>query len=700
MALALLTEEGCVGPHHCFRAELGANAFYAYAIGDHRQVFTREGRKVLAAPTFKSQLIGPIPAGSHGRVAIKVPVGRFSDTHRAIQLYTFRSQDLRGPAFSDIILTIPAAPAALAPAAALAEEPMMHIDDYDEYVDNVAFSYKSAPLSEALFLGAISGVIGKLLPVAGKILPALLDDGKKKGGKGSATKKAAAPDGDQMLKAISELLQQLLSSKATAQGIFYTDRRLAAQAASLQQQYAEAQFAPALLAALPALAPILKSILSPETVKSVVESVSPTKLAGIAIDGLKDAFKTITNLDKAELDFLGKINPGVDDPALDKLLMEMGLAVHLATDDIPYKRVNSVKLDFDGIKTLLINGRTRIAYLHGHDVRFPLCLNTPRPIRRATLHLVIKDPESLKTLVESSQPLKDLRGGSMSEIEPLSAARLADLKAGEEYLVKAVLVWQNKKGAPRGTAVSQLITLMGSDIFDRVEEVAGKAIVADRNQFPAFGHKVWQDSFHKDLRRVTFQCRYTYALTPERGNNGRNPTLTRIEQKQLRHDLGKLKSGMELSPDALNRLLPRISDHPALSALELAALRTDDFHKRFNVAARSRLELGAPPGDSAALFVYPEFTIQRLVLCTAANIDADTGQVRATTGKNVFFPMVAAVHFCVTVTGEDVRPGDDSIDGMKIKTRKRTPVFPVQLVAIKDARAEEQTEARRTADDR
>ncbi|PLX46934.1 MAG: hypothetical protein C0613_15355 [Desulfobulbaceae bacterium] len=697
MALALLTEEGCTGPHHCFRAELGANAFYAYAIGDHHQVFTREGRKVLAAPTYKSRLMGPIPATSHGRVAIKVPVGRFSGTHRAIQLYTFRTRDLRGPAFSDIILTIPAAPSVPAPATAMAEEPVMHVDDYDEYVDNVAFSYKPAPVSEALFLGAISGVIGKLLPVAGKILPALLGGAKKKGGKTGAAKKAAVPGGDPMIRAITELLQQLLSSKATAQGVFYTDRRIAAQAASLQQQYAEAQFAPALLAALPALAPILKNILSPETVKSVVESVSPTKLAGIAVDGLKDALKTITNLDKAELDFLTKINPGVDDPALDKLLMEMGIAVHLAADDIPYKRVNAVKLDFDGVKTVLINGRTRIAYRHGHDLHFPLRLNTPQTIRRATLHLRIKDPESLKTLVESSQPLKDLSGGAIAGTPQLPAVRLADLKAGEEYLVKAELVWKNKKGAARGTAVSQLITLMGGDIFDRVEEVVGKAIVTDKNQFPAFSHKVWQDSFHKDLRRVTFQCRYTYALAPERGNNGRNPTLTRIEDKQLRHDLGKLKSGMELSPDALNRLLPRISAHPSLSALELAALRTDDFHKRYNVAARSRLELGAPPGDSAALFVYPEFTIRRIVLRTPTDIDTDTAQVLATAEKSVFFPMVAAVHFCVTITGQDVRPGDDSIDGMKIKTRKRTPVFPVQLVEIKHGRPADQTEARRVA---
>ena len=114
-------------------------------------------------------------------------------------------------------------------------------------------------------------------------------------------------------------------------------------------------------------------------------------------------------------------------------------------------------------------------------------------------------------------------------------------------------------------------------------------------------------------------------------------------------------------------------------------------------AARSRLELGAPPGDSAALFVYPEFTIRRIVLRTPTDIDTDTGQVLATTEKNVFFPMVAAVHFCVTVTGQDVRPGDDSIDGMKIKTRKRTPLFPVQLVEIKHGRPADQTEARRVA---
>lgn len=255
-------------------------------------------------------------------------------------------------------------------------------------------------------------------------------------------------------------------------------------------------------------------------------------------------------------------------------------------------------------------------------------------------------------------------------------------------MVKAVLVWKNKGGNARGTSKNQLITLVGDMIFDRVEDSVGKVTVADKNKYPAFSHKIWQNSFSKDLRRITFQCRYTYALAISRGNNARNPTVTRIEEKQLRHDIGKLKSGMELSPDALNRLLPQISSHPSLEPMDLAALRNDDFHVRYNVAGRTRIELGAIAGDSAALFVYPEFNLHKVVLQKPKDVDDATGLIFSTEEKTVVFPLVSAVHFVAAVTGEDTSGSydpnqPDVIDGMKVKNRKRVAVFPVQLVKVK-----------------
>ncbi|MBU0680019.1 MAG: hypothetical protein KKD73_01225 [Proteobacteria bacterium] len=688
MALAILSDDGYSDQHHNFRADLGSNLFYSYAIGDKEQTVKREGRRVLSPPLHKSELFGPLPQGADGRLRIKVLAQLFDNKNRFIQLYSFRTRDLAGPAFSDIISVLPAPDSGHAFSLGRGEVPVMQ--DYDEYVDNSPFSYKAAPIAESMFLGAISGIISKVLPIAEKILPSLLGGGKGGGGKaeeGAGAGAGAGAGGGEMIKMIMELLKQFTAAKATSQGVFYSDKRVAAEAASVQRQYAEAQIAPALLAALPALMPLLKNVLSPETIKGVVDSVSPTKLAGIAVDGLKDAFKTIEKLDQAELDFLGKINPGVDDPALDKLLMSMGLAVQAEQNDISYKRINSVTLDFEGVKTINVHGRSRIAYKHGKDLTFPLKLNTPKTIKRATLHLLVKEPESLKTLAEVNGAVKDLSGGLLPATAKISAAKLADLKPGEEYLVKAVLVWKNKGGEARGTSKSQLITLVGDTIFDRVEDSVGTVIVADKNKYPAFSHKVWQSSFSKDLRRITFQCRYTYALATSSGNNARNPTVTRIEEKQLRHDIGKLKSGMELSPDALNRLLPQISSHPSLEPMDLAALRNDDFHARYNVAGRTSMELGAMPGDSAALFVYPEFNLHRVVLQKAKEVDEATGQVLATEEKSVIFPLVAAIHLAAAVTGESVsgsqNPNEpDVIDGMKIKNRKRVPVFPVQLVKV------------------
>ena len=105
----------------------------------------------------------------------------------------------------------------------------------------------------------------------------------------------------------------------------------------------------------------------------------------------------------------------------------------------------------------------------------------------------------------------------------------------------------------------------------------------------------------------------------------------------------RLKAGMILSPYALNALIPQISEHPTLSEEHLDALRTPDFAARCSQAARTQVKMRGRPGTGAALWVYPEVKMQRVVLQKAAEVN-DAGHVLELTEESAHFPLPALVH--------------------------------------------------------
>jgi hypothetical protein len=119
--------------------------------------------------------------------------------------------------------------------------------------------------------------------------------------------------------------------------------------------------------------------------------------------------------------------------------------------------------------------------------------------------------------------------------------------------------------------------------------------------------------------------------------------------QETRRREGHLKSGMILSPDALSKLVPRVSggkDQP-LSDAQLTALRTPDFVDRFNQAAKSQVEFKGRRGESAALWVYPEMKLREVVLKKIGRVN-EHGHVQSFEEETVRFPMPAMVHFVGT----------------------------------------------------
>lgn len=557
-------------------------------------------------------------------------------------------------------------------------------------VDAAPLRWRERNLSQGMFFGgllsSLAPVIGNVLtsaaPMIGRFIGGLLP-GAPGGGAAGATggASASAPTANPQL---TQLIEQLVrgiggavapaapatppatttpATPATAHSMAFGSlgARVARQAPSRYsfshsarkrarrnprvvqyaqaQEYSQAMIAPALLAALPALMPVLQQVLSPQTIQTVVDA--PQKATGQIINGLLDFARIGMQAHEQERAHLRQLNPGVDDPALHQLLMSMsqGLA---AAQRLNYRRVASVKLSFDDAQSQMLFGRSRVLYRRDRALQFPLSVITPKTISAARLVLQIKHPDTLAVLVEDGEDVGELSSGPIPLVPRIDEAMVARLEPNQDYIVMATLLWKNKKKQQVGTSMQQRITLIGEYSFDRVEEGGEQVATSDFEQYRDLWHKVWQGEFGTGAHAARLDCRYYLVLNPKRTNNARLDTHVKSDNGKLG---GKLKTGMEYSPYVLNHLLTRLTPASTpLSDAEIEALSGNDFIERFNQAAQFSGKLKGRRGESGALWVYPEFKIQTLVLTRAEDVD-ENGNVRTLNETRVRFPMPVMMHF-------------------------------------------------------
>ncbi|MCC6318282.1 MAG: hypothetical protein IT361_11390 [Gemmatimonadaceae bacterium] len=673
MALAILRPARVPGPSGAlaFDLELGSNRYHQFVIGG-AGISRASGFPQLDEPSYTSALFGPLPESSFGRTTLLVPRERFDRDHRNLQVTSFRTRAREGPAWSDIVRVSVAGPVRddlPLPAFGVS----MAMDTYSDATSYGApapwqraepMAYREVPaFSNAMLFGSLIPVIGKL---AAKVLPAIVNVGKVAGGGaapdigglvsqiiGGARGVVAAPPGietlvkPETLQLIAQLLEQLRSpqpANAPAQ----------AKALALGDGYSHAAVAPALLAALPALMPLLEKVANPETIKAILEHTDPSKIIGAVTNGVKEIGNLGLEHNKQENEHLRALNPmGVHAP-VDDLLKGLGFASSLEPGvskekgEPRYRRIESVTLTFAGASPVMIHGRTRVCYRLGEEIAFPFDVQTPRPVTGARITLQVKHVATRAILARRTVEVPSVTSGRLAARAALTKEDTARLRAGEEYLICAWLTWKTKKGSIVGTSRMQLITLVGEYIFDRVED--GKVIpLNDVAKHRPFWHKVWQGAFDPTHFRVDLEGKYFYVLDPKKDANAPIATSTKFEAGEGKVKRGRLRSGMTASLAALNALIPLVSTGKALGEAQLKALAGSDFVSRFHTAARFHGSLKGKAGVSATLWVYPEVKLHEVVLLKAASTDADA-HVRELVEERVFFPVPVSIHVIGTRT--------------------------------------------------
>ncbi|NET56054.1 MAG: hypothetical protein F6K47_07740 [Symploca sp. SIO2E6] len=656
MSLAIIQFKANQGKTTRFHIDIGTvNRFYAYSIGDDR-TFTRNGLTFLENTRFVSPVIGPLPPETLGRTFVEIPSDRFDFRYRYLQLFSFRDRQGNGPAFSPIIpVPITSNPRPIS----LSFSTPSVMDNQPVYTQ--PFSYQESYSESMGLLDGLIKTVGKVAsgvvkavkavaPVAAPILTGILGpeagvavtgvtkllDTLLPGTGGHPDKIKAQLQNPDTLNQIVSLISQLQNAKAapsTAKALSFD---------SYAPFPGRVMLPPEVFDHMPSLMPLLGRSLHPETVRTISSGPMRSRvLLGTIAHGALEAGKHFPGFIQAIADEIREEDP-------DLVPLRNGLNGR----EPEYHRQETVRLHFAGIRPQTTGGASRVLYRIDEDITFPLVLDTPRPITRGTVRLLVKNPETLEVLAEQKYPVENLRSGPVHGIFQLGQKQLRSLKPNEEYLICAVLTWTahssrtgNKKRL--GTSTAVLVTLVGGYIFDRLEGVEETIPLNDPKEYRPYWHKVWQGDFAEDGQRIALDCKYYYVLEPKERNNARMETMIHMDDRDTSERAGKLKTGMVLSPQQLEQLLAWISDKPRLDDGEIAALSCCEFRDSFHQLARTQVEFEGDEGDSATLWVYPEVDLRRVVLKQVIDSDAN-GRVLELSDRTVYFPMPSAARFVGT----------------------------------------------------
>ncbi|MBL9027053.1 MAG: hypothetical protein JNL21_32960 [Myxococcales bacterium] len=645
MALAHLEYVGPERGKRVFLAELGStNRYWQWAVGDDDVQRTEIGINVLAKPRHVSPLLGPLPPERLGRITIGIPESLFDEENQNVQLKSFRDERLNGPAVSDVVRAWGGQGHDALPSVAFALE--AEAERRCESMRSVPYRFgPSAPgRSQAMFLDAILKAIPAALPALGSLFGGGAA-GNKPGG-GSPLEALLGAIGN---KDIQELIKTLLAQVGTAkaQGLGASN----AQALEVAEPYAPARamIAPALLAALPALTPLLEKALNPETVKAILGAADPSKVIGAVSGALKDLAGVGIENQKVILDHLKAVHPSLDDKDLMGLLASMSAPGATVVTEGPqsFRRASKVKLTFLGMRPHSIDGRDQVLFLLGRSLRFPVDVQTPRPLGKALVEVTLRHLESHALIGRKRATVEISGAGPLAKVPMFDAETLSGVEPGTDCLLTVTVSWTNKAGQRVGTSVSQWIKLVRETVFAGAKRAGNATPLDDVTRYREFWHKVWEGPFDDARRRVGLQVKYCYALQPGARENGRMESKVLLEPPANGRVEGKVKAGLLLSAVALNSLLPRLFEKPALSSADLDALERRDAADRLGTCAHARVFLSGRPRGGAAVWVFPDVALHEVSLRAVTSAD-ESGQVQGLAERSVLFPLPVAAHFIGT----------------------------------------------------
>ena len=420
--------------------------------------------------------------------------------------------------------------------------------------------------------------------------------------------------------------------------------------------YSTATVAPALIAALPALMPVLKKLIDPKMIQAIGEQ--PIKL-------FKAVGDAALKLDKQETEHLEKINPGVKDETIVPLLESMSIPV-LQKEKINFDFEPRVDLEFINTKTIVVGGVQKSVYSKKHTIQFPIKISSTsvsspqKAISKVIVQAVIQDGDSMDLLVEKKLKLRNITLNSIINGITFSAEELKRLPLNKDLKVEVSFIWQSTKtGRNRGTFKNHYFELTNDYLFNQMGDLVSDPIrLNDITKFRPFWHKVWEGGLSESKRwEIAFQVKYFQTYNPESNSLVKMKTRKLItsdnavgmdEVPNRRKIEARLKSGVEYNPVVLNQVLSMLS-LPVLPHNKLEVLEQVQNNNQLNQVARIGVELKGKSGSTGALWAYPEMQKQKIHFLNTGEVN-NLGQVVSVKDEVAEFIRPSAIFFIGTIS--------------------------------------------------
>lgn len=653
------------------KIDIGKNKYYQILIGDSDNLVG--GLPVIENNITSTNILGPLSADELGRKNISIPQNIFDKQNNKLKLLSYYDKDKKGIAVSDVLSVIVNQSAKnKEPELSFSKNNIMNSENYGNTVNSyhTSFSIKENKMSNSMFWASlipmIGGAVKSLLPGIGgavkNILPNLLNNapniiGSVIGGAVKPQTGSTPVTGVSNPPASGNALMQLLNSPeitALLQNLLQqtlnssSAKSVTSRANSLQRRingkYSEAKIAPALLAALPGLMPLLQQILSPETIGKVLDH--PQKMIGAVTDSIAKLGELGIASHEQDLQHLRAIHPDIG-PPVDGLLESFSMAITENQKLIPYKLLKTVKIKFASVTTVNCEGKDCLIYNYGGKIIFPVQIESPKPIGNCILQLCVKDVKTSKLLLIKNFKYKTSAdiAGSYPVLEEMD---YKNLNSNNDYLVGVSIIFKNKTKENIGVYCSEVIHFTNSHYFSSVKGKGEPIPLNDIQVHRAFWHRLWQTKFSKEVMRTKIHFKYYCMLTNDKDGVGKMETLTKPVKTEDKYERSMLlKSGIKINIGDLNKLIPIISKQNVLEENQLNAINSPDFLSSYNTVAQDIIKMNGFENEIAMLWVFPELSMHELIL-KKINKTNEYGMVVELTDEIVQFPLPTSLYFIGT----------------------------------------------------
>lgn len=363
-------------------------------------------------------------------------------------------------------------------------------------------------------------------------------------------------------------------------------------------------------------------------------------------------------------------------------------------------------LAFAAADPLPFNGKPHLVFVRNHDaelkVRFTIGDPVPKnPLRRAILAVTLKGTHHPSDWVRVEARLTDVAANSVQTLI-VSQADLAKLPTNRRVAVIAELRWPGSRGKVyTATGSTDIVLVDKYFVKERDATVGEERELTDMGRYRPFWNKIWEapplDAVNKSgggraksLWELDVDARYLVLLTGHDHANGAMETRLKAspsDPDDIRVTTsGKLKGGIELSLDEVNKLASLWDGQSPLDTDRLAAFRSSAIaHGAGNGEFVSNLKLKGRATDRGMVWVVPVFRMAEFTLSGVQKTD-DSGQVVAVSNETVRLPVPVAAR----VLGLRSQSGDSSendgsgeatpaykFDGYKIDASQKIALTPI-----------------------